>query len=80
MEVPSTFEEGFTWPSFIGTLFVALVMVPGSIYMSLVAGTGIGGAAQWVTVILFIEVARRANKTLGRAEIYTLFYLAAAAR
>jgi len=79
MEVPSTFEEGFTWPAFIGTLFVALVMVPGSIYMGLVAGGGVGPAAQWVTVILFIEVARRANKVLGRAEIYTLFYLAAAA-
>jgi len=31
-----------------------------------------------VTVILFIEVARRANKHLRRAEIFTLFYLAGA--
>ena len=79
MEVPSTFDEGFTWPSFIGAIFVALVMVPGSLYMSLVAGMTIGPAAQWVTVILFIEVARRANKTLKRGEIFILFYLAAAA-
>jgi len=79
MEVPSTFDEGFTWPSFVGAVFVALVMVPGALYMSLVAGMTIGPAARWVTVILFIEVARRANKTLKRGEIFVLFYLAAAA-
>ena len=38
----------------------------------------VGPAAQWVTVILFIEAARRANKHLRRAEIFTLFYLAGA--
>ncbi|MCC7147096.1 MAG: hypothetical protein IT443_11680 [Phycisphaeraceae bacterium] len=78
MEPPSTFEDGFTWPAFIGALFVALVMVPGSIYMALIAGTDAGGAAQWVTLILFIEVARRANKVLKKSEIFTLFYLAGA--
>lgn len=78
MEPPSTFEDGFTWPAFFGALFVALVMVPGSMYMSLIAGAGIGPAAQWVTLILFIEVARRANKVLKKAEIFTLFYLAGA--
>ena len=79
MEPPSTFEEGFTWPAFFGALFVAALMVPGSIYMGLLAGQGIGQAAQWVTVILFIEVARRANKTLRKSEIFTLWYLASAA-
>ncbi len=76
MEVPSTFEEGFTWPALIGALFVAFMMVPGSMYMNLLAGIGIGPAAQWVTVILFIEVARRANKSLKRAEIFILWFLA----
>jgi putative effector of murein hydrolase LrgA (UPF0299 family) len=79
MEPPSTFENGFTWPAFFGALFVALLMVPGAMYMSLIAGAGIGSAAQWVTVILFIEVARRANQTLRQAELFTLFYLAGAA-
>ncbi|MCC7204346.1 MAG: hypothetical protein IT441_04655 [Phycisphaeraceae bacterium] len=78
MQPPETFEDGFTWQAFLGALFVALVMVPGSMYMGLIAGTGIGGAAQWVTLILFIEVARRANKVLKKAEIFTLFYLAGA--
>jgi hypothetical protein len=79
MRAPSSFEDGFTWPAFFGALFVALLMVPGSMYMSFIAGSGVGPAAQWVTVILFIEVARRANKVLRKAEIFTLFYLAGAA-
>ena len=56
MEVPSKFEDGFSWVSLIGAVFIALLMVPGSLYMGLLAGQGIGGATQWVTVILFIEV------------------------
>ena len=78
MEVPGTFEEGFSWSSLAGAVFVALLMVPGAMYMQLLAGQGIGPAAQWVTVILFIEVARRAHKTLRRAEIFVLFYMAGA--
>lgn len=78
MHVPSEFEEGFNWTSLIGVLFIALIMVPGAIYMSLLAGMGIGPAAQWVTVILFIEIARRAHKYLKRAEIFVLFFMAGA--
>lgn len=78
MEVPSTFEEGFSWTALVGALFVALLMVPGAMYMQLLAGFGVGPAAQWVTVILFIEVARRAHKHLKRAEIFVLFYMAGA--
>jgi len=78
MEVPSSFEDGFSWTSLVGAIFVALLMVPGAMYMNLLAGGGIGRAAQWVTVILFIEVARRAHKTLRRAEIFVLFYMASA--
>ena len=80
MEVPSTFEEGFRWSSLLGALFVALLMVPGAIYMGLLAGQGsIGAASQWVTVILFIEVARRAHRHLNKSEIFVLFFMAGAA-
>ena len=78
MEVPSTFQEGFSWSSLLGAVFVALVMVPGAIYMGLLAGTQqIGLAAQWVTVILFVEVAKRAHRTLNRSEIFVLYLMAA---
>ena len=80
MEVPSTFDEGFKWSSLFGALFVALLMVPGAIYMGLLAGTmQMGAAAQWVTVILFVEVARRAHRRLNKSEIFVLFFMASAA-
>ncbi len=75
---PDRFEEGFRWSSLIGAVFIALMMVPGALYMQLVAGFGVGPAAQWVTVILFIEVARRAHKRLSRPELFVLFYMAGA--
>ncbi|HOU91975.1 MAG TPA: hypothetical protein PLU22_13075, partial [Polyangiaceae bacterium] len=78
MQPPGTFEDGFSWAAFFGALFVALLMVPGSVYMTLIAGMSVGPAAQWVTVILFIEIARRANQRLRRAELFTIFYLAGA--
>jgi hypothetical protein len=78
MEVPSQFDEGFTLSSLVGTLFVAMIMIPGVLYMQLVAGVGVGPAAQWVTVILFIEIAKRANATLKRAQIFILFYMSGA--
>ena len=80
MEVPSSFEDGFNWTSLLGAIFIALLMVPGAIYMGLLAGIdSIGSASQWVTVILFIEVAKRAQKTLKKPEIFVLFFMAGAA-
>ena len=78
MQPPSTFVDGFNWSSLIGAVFIALLMVPGAEYMVLLAGGGVGDAAQWVTVILFIEVARRAHKTLAKPELFVLYYMAAA--
>jgi hypothetical protein len=75
MTVPTTFGDGFSMASLVGVLFVALVMVPGSIYMDLLLGQSIGGAAQWVTAILFAEVAKRANVRLSRPELWVLFYM-----
>ena len=39
-------------------------MMPGAIYLGLVAGTSLGQAAEWTTIILFTEVARRSFVTL----------------
>jgi hypothetical protein len=75
---PGTYEEGFSWASVIGAVFIGVLMVPGSIYMHLLAGLGVGPAAKWVTVILFMEVAKRAHQDLRKAQIFTLFYMAGA--
>jgi len=78
MTVPSEFKDGFNITSLLGAVFLGLLMVPGAIYMGLLAGTGIGPAAQWVTVILFIEVAKRAHRNLNRSEVFVLFFMAGA--
>ncbi|MBL7171137.1 MAG: OPT/YSL family transporter [Candidatus Omnitrophica bacterium] len=71
------FEDGFNIKSIIAALFIGFIMLPGTIYMSLVSGAGIGGAASWVTVILFIEIAKRSFITLKKQEIYIIFIIAA---
>lgn len=82
MEVPppEEFEEGFSIRTILGALFVAFVMLPGAAYLGLVAGISgqLSSAAQWVTVILFVEVARRSFIVLKRQEIYLLVILATA--
>ena len=71
------YEDGFSIRVVLGAIFVGLVMMPGSIYMGLIAGQTLGPAAEWVTIILFTEVARRALVTLKRQEVYILYYVAA---
>lgn len=73
---PTKFEEGFTGRTIIGALFIVFIMLPGALYLGLVAGQGLGSAAQWVTIVLFAEIARRSFVTLKRQEIYMLFYVA----
>jgi len=70
------YVDGFNMRTVLGALFVALVMMPGAIYMGLVAGQSLGAAAEWVTIILFAELARRSFTQLKRQEIYILFYVA----
>ena len=60
----------------VGGLFIAFIMLPGALYLGLVAGQGLGSAAQWVTIVLFAEIARRSFMPLKRQEIYILFYVA----
>ncbi len=75
MKVPERFEDGFGPKMIFAALFLGFVMVPGSIYLSLFMGTGMGPAAQWVTVILFAEVARRSMKDLKVQEVFLLYYM-----
>ncbi len=77
-EAREPYRDGFNMKSVIGGLFLAFVMLPGAIYLTLVAGSeqGMHTAAQWVTVILFTEVSRRCFTRLTRQEIVVLFALA----
>ncbi len=78
MRTPDRYEEGFNLKTILGVLFIGLIMAPGSMYLGLVAGGGLGGAAEWVTIILFAEVARRSFTQLRRQETYLLYYVATA--
>ncbi|NKB70147.1 MAG: peptide transporter [Candidatus Latescibacteria bacterium] len=73
---PQNFADGFTSRTVIGAFFVGFIMMPGAIYMGLIAGGGLGAAAEWVTIILFAEVARRSLAPLARQEVYVLYYIA----
>ena len=78
MDQPESYEDGFDFKTIIGAIFLGFVMMPGAIYLGLLAGQGIATAAEWTTVILFTEIARRSFMTLKRQEVYVLFYVAAA--
>jgi hypothetical protein len=79
LPTPDHFEEGFDWKTVIGAIFIGFLMMPGSMYLQLVIGQGIGPAARWVTIILFAEVAKRAHSELKQQEIFLLYYMAGAA-
>ncbi len=74
LEEPKEFRNGFTWVTVAGAFFCGLLMMPGTIYLSLMTGGGI--AASWVTLIIFSEVTRRAMKTLSRQELVVLLGVA----
>ena len=73
---PTEFREGFTAKTILGTLFVAILMLPGAIYLGLLVGQNLGPAGQWTTIILFTEVARRSFTVLTRQELYMIYYMA----
>jgi hypothetical protein len=79
IKTPDHFEEGFDWKTVVGAIFIGFLMMPGSMYLQLVIGTGIGPAARWVTIILFAEMAKRSYSELKQQEIFLLFYMAGAA-
>ena len=79
LKPPDHFEEGFDWKTVVGAIFIGFLMMPGSMYLQLVIGTGIGPAARWVTIILFAELAKRSYTQLKQQEIFLLYYMAGAA-
>ncbi|MCJ7821675.1 MAG: hypothetical protein MUQ26_01095, partial [Armatimonadetes bacterium] len=73
---PTEFKDGFTLKTVLGALFVAVLMMPGAIYLGLLVGQNLGPAGQWTTIILFTEVCRRSFTVLTRQELYMIYYMA----
>ncbi|NLF94685.1 MAG: peptide transporter [Oligosphaeraceae bacterium] len=78
MTPPEEFADGFSWKTVAGALFLGLLIMPGSMYLSLVVGpeANMGTAARWVTIILFAEIARRSFTELKMQEIYIFYFMA----
>jgi len=77
MPPDAVFEDGFNLKTVWGALFVGFVMMPGVIYLGLVTGQSMVGAAEWVTIILFIEITKRYFVRLKTQEIIILYWAAA---
>ncbi|UCH34891.1 MAG: hypothetical protein JSV65_00615 [Armatimonadota bacterium] len=75
---PTEFHEGFTLRTMLGAFFVGFIMMPGAIYLGLMVGQELGPAAEWTTIILFAEIARRSFTPMRRQELYLIYYMAAA--
>ena len=75
MPQDAPFEHGFNLKSIVAALFVGFVILPGAIYLGLVTGMQLGGAANWVTIILFIEIAKRSFVKLKTQEIIILYWV-----
>ena len=76
LKPPTEFKDGFSWQTVFGIFFCGVVMLPGSIYLSLMTGGNLGPAASWVTVILFMEIARRALQPLSKQHLVVLLHAA----
>lgn len=69
-------KEGFGWTTVIGIFFCGLIMMPGGIYLGLMTGGNLSTASSWVTVILFMEIARRALKPMSQQDLVILLHAA----
>ena len=76
MPEEAPFEPGFNMKTVWAALFVGFVMLPGAIYLGLVTGQSMAGGAEWVTLILFIEIAKRTFVRLRTQEIIILYWVA----
>jgi len=75
-EISEKFESGFNGRTVLSILFIGFIMLPASIYFFLITGGGLGGAAQWVTVILLVEIAKRSFVQLKKQELYIIYIIA----
>ena len=77
MQPPSEFSEGFGWQTVLGAIFVGIFMMPAAMYLQLMVGPhSMGPAARWVTVIIFLEIAKRSFTSPTQQQIFILYSMA----
>ncbi|MHC4481208.1 MAG: OPT family oligopeptide transporter [Planctomycetota bacterium] len=72
-EEPTEFAHGWGMKAFLAGLFVAFVVMPGSMFMWLMLGQQLGAPAVWVTLIIFLEIAKRCRTQLTRQEMFVIY-------
>jgi len=70
---PTEFAEGFGIKAVLAGLFAAFVVLPGSMFMWLMLGQQLGVPAVWVTLIIFLEIAKRCRTKLTRQEMFIIW-------
>ncbi len=73
------FKQGFTWKSALALIIASAVFLPIDTYLVLVSGATISGAAVYILVILFTELATFIGVRMTKQEITIVFVLAGAA-
>ncbi|MFP4028104.1 MAG: peptide transporter [Candidatus Brocadiia bacterium] len=71
-EEPTEYKDGFGLKAILGGLFVAFLVVPGSMFMFLMLGQRLTQAAIWVTLIIMLEITKRCRSTLTRQEMFVI--------
>lgn len=73
------YERGLTWRSTLALVFSSAIILPVGIYMQLVSGIYISGAAIYITAILFAEMSILLGAPLTKQEIFIVFSMAGTA-
>jgi hypothetical protein len=76
-----TYRSGLTRWSFIAMCYAAIVMQPATLYMSLVSGASVSAGilygAQFMSILLFTELARIFGKPLTKQEVFIIYTMTA---
>jgi len=71
------YAEGLTWRSITAIVYSAIVMFPIAIYLNLVMGIQLSGAASFITAILFVTLTRIfGEKRLTTQETFIVYLIA----
>jgi hypothetical protein len=69
------FKSGITLRVIAALFFASAVLLPVSIYLSLVSGASVVGAFSYITVILFLEVGSLMNVKITKQELFIMYIM-----
>ena len=73
MGVAAQFERGLTWRALLVLLLGAALVVPASIYLSMLAGGTLAGAAAFIIAVLASQLALTFGESLSKQELLIIY-------